>query len=155
MSSNLFVSIRNRRTPFTSRVESLGVQGYSIVNHTLLPKSFGRYVEEDYWHLREHVQLWDVSCQRQVEIRGKDAKQLVQWMTPRDLRNAEVGQCLYAPLIDENAGIINDPVILKHYEDWYWLSIADSDVLLWAKGLALGMGLDVQNQEPDLGIPSK
>ena len=150
MSSNLFVSRRNRRTPFTSRVESLGVQGYSIVNHTLLPKSFGRSVEEDYWHLREHVQIWDVSCQRQVEIRGKDATQLVQWMTPRNLMNVKVGQCLYAPLIDENAGMINDPVILKHAEDWYWLSIADSDVLLWAKGLALGMGLDVQIKEPDV-----
>jgi Glycine cleavage system T protein (aminomethyltransferase) len=133
MSSSLFVSRRNRRTPFTDRVEAHGVTGYSIVNHTLLPKSFGRSVEEDYWHLREHVQIWDVSCQRQVEIRGKDAKKLVQWMTPRNLDRSETGQCLYSPLIDENAGMINDPVILKQDEDWYWLSIADSDVLLGRK----------------------
>ena len=150
MSSSLFVSRRNRRTPFTDRIEAHGVTGFSIVNHTLLPKSFGRSVEEDYWHLREHVQLWDVSCQRQVEIQGKDAKKLVQRMTPRDLSKAEVGQCLYAPLIDENAGMINDPVILKRAEDWYWMSIADSDVLLWAKGLSLGMDLEVQIQEPDV-----
>ena len=150
MSSSLFVSRRNRRTPFTDRVEAHGVKGYSIVNHTLLPKSFGRSVEEDYWHLREHVQIWDVSCQRQVEIRGKDAKKLVQWMTPRNLDRSETGQCLYSPLIDENAGMINDPVILKRDEDWYWLSIADSDVLLWAKGLALGMKMEVQIQEPDV-----
>ena len=150
MSSSLFVSRRNRRTPFTDRVEAHGVTGYSIVNHTLLPKSFGRSVEEDYWHLREHVQIWDVSCQRQVEIRGKDAKKLVQWMTPRNLNRSETGQCLYSPLIDENAGMINDPVILKRDEDWYWLSIADSDVLLWAKGLALGMKMEVQIQEPDV-----
>ena len=101
MSSSLFISRRNRRTPFTDRVEAHGIKGYSILNHTLLSKSFGRFVEEDYWHLREHVQLWDVSCQRQVENRGKDAKKLVQWMSPRDLSKAEVGQCLYAPLIDE------------------------------------------------------
>ena len=91
---SLAISRRVRRTPFTERVEALGVQSYSIVNHTLLPKAFGRSIEEDYWHLREHVQLWDVSCQRQVEIRGSDAARLVQWMTPRDLRQAKIGQCL-------------------------------------------------------------
>jgi len=147
---SLSISRRIRRTPFTERIESLGVQGYSIVNHTLLPKAFDRSSEEDYWHLREHVQLWDVSCQRQVEIRGPDAGRLVQWMTPRDLRQAKIGQCLYISLIDHNAGMINDPILLKLAEDHFWLSIADSDVLLWAKGLSQGYGFDVMVDEPDV-----
>ena len=146
----MIVSRRNRRTPYTDRVEALGVRAYSIVNHTLLPKSFGRSVEEEYWHLKTHVQLWDVSCQRQVELRGPDAARLAQWMTPRDLSSMEVGQCFYAPLIDETAGLLNDPVIIKRAPDWFWFSIADSDVLLWAKGLALGMGLDIVIDEPDV-----
>ncbi len=146
----LAISRRIRRTPFTERVEKLGVQSYSIVNHTLLPKAFRRSIEEDYWHLRKHVQLWDVSCQRQVEIRGPDAAKLVQWMTPRDLSKAKIGQCLYITLIDQNAGIINDPILLKLGEDHFWLSIADSDVLLWAKGLSLGSGFDVIVDEPDV-----
>lgn len=126
------------------------MQGYSIVNHMLLPKAFGCSTEEDYWQLREHVQLWDVSCQRQVEIQGLDAARLLQWMTPRDLRNAKIDQCLYVPLIDQNAGMLNDPILLKLTEDRFWLSIADSDVLLWTKGLALGYGMDVQVGEPDV-----
>mgnify|MGYP002039529038 FL=1 len=146
----LAISRRIRRTPFTERIESLGVKGYSIVNHTLLPKAFESSNEEVYWHLREHVQLWDVSCQRQVEIRGPDAARLVQWMTPRDLRQAKIGQCLYISLIDQNAGMINDPILLKLAEDHFWLSIADSDVLLWAKGLSLGYGFDVMVDEPDV-----
>ncbi len=148
--AKLAVSRRQRSTPYTPRVEALGVSDYSIVNHTVLPKGFGRSVEEDYWHLREHVQLWDVSCQRQVQIQGVDAAKFVQLMTPRDLRKASIGQCLYAPIIDENAGMINDPVILKLGEDRFWLSIADSDVLLWAKGLALGYGFDVSINEPEV-----
>ena len=148
--TKLAVSRRQRSTPYTPRVEALGVSTYSIVNHTVLPKGFGRSLEEDYWHLREHVQLWDVSCQRQVELKGTDAARLAQLMTPRDLRKATVGQCLYAPLIDQNACMLNDPVILKLSHDHFWLSIADSDVLLWAKGLALGYGLDVQIDEPDV-----
>lgn len=148
--SGLNMSRRIRRTPYTDRVEQVGVRGFSVVNHMLLPKAFVPSVEEDYWHLKEHVQLWDVSCQRQVEIKGPDAARLVQWMTPRNISKCEVGQCFYVPLVDDKGGMINDPVLLKHAEDHFWLSIADSDVLLWAKGLALGAGLDVEVDEPDV-----
>ena len=148
--NGLNMSIRLRRTPYTNRVEKLGVSGFSIVNHMLLPKAFKSSVEEDYWHLREHVQIWDVSCQRQVEIEGPDAQKLVQLMTPRNIARASIGDCLYIPLIDENAGLINDPVLLKLSKDKFWLSIADSDVLLYAKGLAIGSKFDVKISEPDV-----
>lgn len=144
------MSRRIRRTPFTDKVQEHGATGFTVVNHMLLPKAFGQSVEDDFVHLREHVQIWDVACQRQVEISGPDAARLVQWMTPRDLRRAEVGRCYYIPLIDDAAGMVNDPVLLKLAEDRFWLSIADSDVLLWAKGLALGAGLDVNVNEPDV-----
>jgi len=146
----LQVSRRIRATPYTPRVEALGVSGYSVVNHTILPKGFQKTVEADYWHLKTHVQLWDVGCQRQVELRGADAAKLAQLMTPRDLRRARIGQCLYAPMIDADAKILNDPIILKLAEDRYWFSIADADMLLWAKGLTAGMGLDLSVDEPDV-----
>ena len=144
------MSRRIRRSPYTDRVEARGVRGFSVVNHMLLPKAFSRSVEEDYWHLREHVQIWDVATQRQVEITGPDAAPLVQWMTPRGLGKAEIGQCLYVPLVDGQGGMINDPVLLKLADDHFWLSIADSDVLLWAKGLAMGNRFEVEVREPDV-----
>lgn len=146
----LNMSRRIRRTPYTARVEAHGVRGFSVVNHMLLPKAFAPSVEDDYWHLREHVQIWDVSCQRQVQIEGPEAAALVQWMTPRDISKARVGECLYVPIIDASAGLINDPVLLKLAEDRFWLSIADSDVLLYAMGLALGRAMDVRVSEPDV-----
>ena len=87
--SGLNMSRRIRRTPYTDKVEQHGVCGFSVVNHMLLPKAFAASVEEDYWHLRQDVQIWDVACQRQVEISGPDATRLVQLMTPRDLRQAK------------------------------------------------------------------
>ena len=111
--SGLNMSRRIRRTPYTNRVEEFGVTGFTVVNHMLLPKSFKKNVEEDYWHLKENVQLWDVSCQRQVQVEGPDAETLIQKMTPRKITNMKVGKCLYVPLMDENAGMINDPVLLK------------------------------------------
>ena len=146
----LNMSRRIRRTPYTDRVEQAGVRGFSVVNHMLLPKAFGPTVEEDYWHLKEHVQIWDVSVQRQVQIKGPDAAALVQWMTPRDISKASKGDCFYIPITDANGGMINDPVLLKLEENKFWLSIADSDVLLYAMGLALGRRMDVDITEPDV-----
>ncbi|HBD29970.1 MAG TPA: dimethylsulfoniopropionate demethylase [Deltaproteobacteria bacterium] len=145
----MLISSRTRSTPFSSRVEACGVKAYSVYNHMLLPLIF-HSLEEDYWHLCESVQVWDVSCQRQVEITGPDTQKLVQLMTPRDLSQAELGQCFYAPLCDETGGMINDPILIKHSNNHWWLSIADSDVMLWAKGLATGFGLDALVTEPDI-----
>jgi len=150
MSDGLVFVRRIRRTPYSNRVEQAGVRGYSVYNHMILPKSFGMSVEDSYWHLREHVQLWDVSVQRQVEIQGPDAARLVQWMTPRDLRSAEVGRCYYIPVVDQTGGMLNDPVLLKLADDRYWLSIADSDLLLYVKGLIIGGGFDAVAFEPDV-----
>ena len=145
----LLISTRTRLTPFSSRVEECGVKAYTVYNHMLLPAIF-RSLEEDYWHLCEAVQVWDVSCQRQVEITGPDTQKLVQLMTPRDLSQAKYGQCFYAPLCDESGSMINDPIIIKHSDEHWWLSIADTDVMLWAKGLATGFGLDVKLSEADI-----
>ena len=149
MNPELLISTRTRLTPFSSRVEICGLKSYTVYNHMLLPAIF-RSLEEDYWHLCEAVQVWDVSCQRQIEITGADSQKLVQLMTPRDLSQAKYGQCFYAPLCDENGGMINDPIIIKHSDEHWWLSIADTDVMLWAKGLATGFGLDAQVSEADI-----
>ena len=146
----LNMSRRIRRTPYTNRVEEHGVSDFTVVNHMLLPKGYKNTVEEDYWHLSKEVQIWDVSCQRQVQVSGPDAATLIQKLTPRSIKNMEIGKCFYIPMLNENAGMINDPVLLKLDDDMFWISIADSDVLLWAKGYALGLNLDVIIKEPDV-----
>ncbi|MFC1681088.1 dimethylsulfoniopropionate demethylase, partial [Pseudomonadota bacterium] len=104
----------------------------------------------DYHHLKRHVQVWDVSCERQVEITGPDAFRLVQLLTPRDVSHMQDDQCYYVPMVDESGGMLNDPVALRIDDQKYWISIADSDVLLWAKGIAAGMRLEVDVYEPDV-----
>jgi len=143
------LSRRLRRTPFSDGVEAAGVKAYTVYNHMLLPTVF-ESVRADYRHLKEHVQVWDVSCERQVELRGPDAARLMQMLTPRDLRGMLPGQCFYVPIVDETGGMLNDPVAVKLSEDRWWVSIADSDLLLWVKGLANGYRLDVLVDEPDV-----
>jgi len=142
-------SRRLRRTPFSDGVEAQGVKAYTVYNHMLLPTVF-ESVEYDYHHLKNAVQVWDVACERQVELRGPDAGRLMQMLTPRDLRGMLPGQCYYVPMVDETGGMLNDPVAVKLAEDRWWISIADSDLLFWVKGIAHGYRLDVLVDEPDV-----
>ena len=144
-------SRRLRGTPYTSRIEKQGATAYTVYNHMLLPAAFGS-VEDSYHHLKEHVQVWDVAAERQVEISGKDSAKLVQLMTCRDLSKSKDGRCYYCPILDDRAGIINDPVVLRINENKWWISIADSDVILFAKGLAIGHKFDVNIVEPNVDI---
>lgn len=142
-------SRRLRRTPFSEGVERAGVKAYTVYNRMLLPTVF-ESPEADYHHLKNHVQVWDVSVERQVELRGPDAGRLMQMLTPRDLRGMLPGRCAYVPIVDETGGMLNDPVAVKLAEDRWWISIADSDLLFWVKGVAQGYRLDVLVDEPDV-----
>tara|TARA_Y100000590_G_scaffold112321_1_gene128119 strand:- start:32 stop:1144 length:1113 start_codon:yes stop_codon:yes gene_type:complete len=151
---NFFIakSRRIRSTPYTSRIEKQGVSSYTVYNHMLLPTGFKDTLEDDYFHLKKYVQIWDVAGERQVEISGKDSAKLVQLMTCRDLSKSKDNRCYYCPIIDDQGGLINDPVVLRHNSEKWWLSIADSDVILYAKGLAIGHKLDVKIIEPNVDI---
>src|SRR6185503_14283894 len=140
---------RLRRSPFFEATQRHGAKAYTVYNHMLFPICFDD-LEAEYWHLVNHVTLWDVSVERQVEITGTDAFELANRLTPRDLSRCAVGQGKYVVITAEDGGIINDPVLLRLGENHFWLALADSDVLLWARGVALNSGLRVTLREPDV-----
>lgn len=142
-------SCRVRQTPFTQGVEAAGVSSYTVYNHMLLPTVF-ESLEADYAHLKHHVQVWDVSCERQVSIKGADAAKLMRLISPRDISRMKDDQCYYIPCIDSRGGMLNDPVAVKRSENHFWLSLADSDLLLWLSGIATATGMDVEIDEPDV-----
>jgi len=148
-SSTLYFGPWYRKSPFFEATRRYGCTAYDIYNHTYLPGYYDDPIVE-YWHLLEKVTVWDVGVERQVEITGPDAFRFTDMLTPRDLSTCAVGQCKYVLITDEAGGIINDPVLLRLAEDHFWLSLADSDVLLWAKGVAVHSGMDVQIREPDV-----
>ena len=140
---------RLRRSPFFEATQRYGARGYTVYNHMLFPICFAD-LEEEYWHLVNHVTMWDVSVERQVEITGPDALAFTNMLTPRDLSRCGIGQGKYVVITAEDGGIINDPVLLRLGENHFWLALADSDVLLWARGLAYSSGLKVEVAEPDV-----
>ncbi len=138
-----------RKSPYTDAALRWGATGLSVYNHMYIPRDFGDQTQ-NFWNLVNDAILCDVAVERQVEITGPDAGRFTQLLCPRDLSSCEVGQCKYVILVDQDGGVINDPILLKLAEDHFWLSIADSDVLLWAKGVAVNSGLDVSIREPDV-----
>ncbi|MDP9475263.1 MAG: glycine cleavage system protein T [Actinomycetota bacterium] len=141
---------RIRRGPYFYASRKHGVAMYSVYNHQYHPRHYGDPVEE-YWELLNGVTLWDVGVERQVEITGPDAFAFTNMLVPRDLNKCAVGQCKYVFVTAEDGGIVNDPVLLRLGENHFWLSTADSDVLLWARALAYNSGLNVSIREPDVG----
>ena len=137
-----------RKSPFFDATLRYGCRGFSVYNHMYIPRDFGDPAH-NYWNLVERVILCDVSVERQVEITGPDAYRFIRTLTPRNLGRWEVGRCKYALMTDAHGGIINDPVLLRLDENHFWISVADSDVILWAKGVAVHAAMDVRIREPD------
>ena len=138
-----------RKSPFFDSTVKWGATGFSVYNHMYIPRDFGD-PEQNFWNLIEKSILCDVAVERQVEITGSDAYKFIQFLTPRDLSKLSIGQCKYVLIINDKGGVINDPVLLRLAENHFWLSLADSDVLLWAQGVAVNSGLDVKITEPDV-----
>jgi aminomethyltransferase len=137
---------RLKRSPYFEATQRAGCRGYSVYNHMLLPIGYDD-PQAEYRKLLEDVTLWDVAVERNVEISGPDGARFAELLTPRDLSKCRVGQGRYVVLTDEQGGIVNDPVLLRLADDRFWLACADSDVLLWAKGIARGSGLRVNVRE--------
>ncbi len=140
---------RVRFSPFYERSVESGIRVASVYNRTVLPVATDD-PKADYEALTERVAIWDVGCQRQVQVHGPDALKLCRYMSARDLSQLKIGVAKYAPLCDHEGRLINDPVVLRVDEETIWFSIADSDILLWARAIAGEGDYDVEITEPDV-----
>lgn len=138
-----------RKSPYFDATVRWRATGFSVYNHMYIPRDFGDPVR-NFWNLVEKAILCDVAVERQVEITGPDAAEFTQLLTPRDISKMAVGQCKYILITNADGGLLNDPILLRLAENHFWISLADSDVLLWAQGVAVNSGLDVTIREPDV-----
>lgn len=138
-----------RKSPYFDATVRWGARAFSVYNHMYIPRDFGD-PEQNFWNLVNDAILCDVAVERQVEITGPDAAKFIQMLTPRDLSSLSIGQCKYILITNADGGILNDPVLLRLGEDRFWISLADSDVLLWAQGVNVHLRMDVAVREPDV-----
>jgi aminomethyltransferase len=148
-SPGILLYTRIRKSPYFNASRKHGVARYSVYNHTYHPRHYGNPVEE-YWKLVNGVTMWDVGVEKQIQIKGPDAFDLANMIVPRDLYKCAVDQCKYVFITSPDGGILNDPVLLRVEEDEFWLSLADSDVNLYALGIAAAKGMDASVREIDV-----
>ncbi len=149
MEYKLTPSRRIKSTPFTSRNELNGVKAYTVYNKTLLPTIFDSMLK-DYYHLTEYVQLWDVSCQKIIQIKGPDAFHILSLISCRDLSGSESGKCYYTPMTNSKGGLLNDTLVMCIAKDCYWVSISDADMYMWIAGILTNLNLKVVIEEKDI-----
>ena len=148
MTAGMYITARIRKSPFFQATLDAGADKFSVYNKTYLPGYPDP--EGQFWRLVEDVTLWDVTCQRVVEISGPDAYSFVDRLTPRNLSKCQVGHCRYVVLTNQDGGILNDPVLMRLAEDRFWLSSADGDVAMWARGVAVNGDLNAHITTPDV-----
>jgi glycine cleavage system aminomethyltransferase T/limonene-1,2-epoxide hydrolase len=139
-----------RVSPYWEGAQAAGQQWFIVYNHTYFPLQYRNTPYSDYVALTERAALWDVGCERQTELRGPDALRLANYLCTRDFTKLEVGMCRYTMICDPEGRIMNDPVVLRPSDDVIWISHGDVDITLWARGVALAGGWDVQVHEPDV-----
>ena len=134
--SNDFFSTSNRikSTPFTSRNNMAGVKKYTVYNNTLIPTIF-KSLKNDYFHLIKHVQIWDVCCQKVIEVRGNNALSLMKYLFCRDFSKIVSGRSYYAPIVNFEGGLLNDPVVFCVDKDHFLISLSDSDLFNWISAI--------------------
>ena len=147
--SNFGFGTQIRKSPYFDATVRWGAKDFSVYNHMYIPRDFGD-PEQNFWNLVNDAILCDVAVERQVEITGPDAAKFVQMLTPRNLSKMQVGQCKYILITNAAGGILNDPILLRLAENHFWISLADSDILLWAQGVAVHSGMNVNIYEPDV-----
>ena len=140
----------NRLTPYWQGTVDANCMEWSVYNNMFFPMIYSRSPYEDYAALLEGVTLWDVALERQTQLTGPDAVAFLDYLCCRDMSTMKPGDCRYAIVCDETGQVLADPVVLHPWEDTVWLSHGNTDITLWARGIALNSDWDVEVSEPDV-----
>ena len=152
--TELLISTRVRKSPFWHLSHEAGCWRATVYNRIYHPRGYvkpedgGAMVE--YEALVNRVTMWNVAVERQIRVKGPDAEAFTDFVITRDATKIEPMHGKYAILCNEKGGILTDPVLLRLGENHFWLSLGDSDILLWAQGVAVNSGLNVKINEPDV-----
>ena len=150
----MLISTRVRKSPYWHLSMEAGCWRATVYNRIYHPRGYVRPQDggamAEYDALVNHVSLWNVAVERQIQVKGPDAAAFVNHVITRDATLIKPMHGKYVILCNEDGGILNDPVLLRLAEDEYWFSLADSDLELWLRGVNIGLGYDVSIGEIDV-----
>lgn len=150
----MLISTRIRKSPYWHLSMEAGCWRATVYNRMYHPRGFvkpedgGAMVEYD--TLVNHVTLWNVAVERQIQVVGSDAEAFVNYVVTRDATRIKPMHGKYVILCNQKGGVLNDPVLLRLSEDEFWFSVSDSDLMFWLQGINVGKLFDVDINEIDV-----
>ena len=77
--------------------------------------------------VRNAVGLFDVSHMGEIEVRGPQALDLVNWVSTNNAAKLQIGQAHYSGLLYEHGGFVDDILVHKVADDHYFLCVNASN----------------------------
>jgi glycine cleavage system aminomethyltransferase T len=136
-----------RQSPYLEFAIAEGAVAAWPYNRMWLPTSYGRDPRVEYQALLEGVTLWDVGCERALELTGPDAVPLADYLLTRDVAGQPVGRCRHATACDESGVILCEALVLRLDDERVWICHGPADLPLWARAIAQHTDHDVEVHE--------
>lgn len=115
-----------KRTPLYDKHVEAGGRIVDFAGYEL-PIQYAGIVEEHNM-VREHAGLFDVSHMGEVEVKGKDALQFVQNLVANNVKALADNQILYTVMCYDNGTVVDDLLVYRFVEDYFYLVINASNV---------------------------
>ena len=132
-----------RRTPFHARTSQLSLpHNWRRWAGHLAAGSYDLGLDREYWAIRNHAALIDVSPLMKYQVEGPDAARLLDKVTPRNVQKMAVGQVFYTGWCDEDGKLIDDGTITRVAERSFRLTAAEPQ-LRWLALNATGFDVHV------------
>ena len=150
----MLISTRVRKSPYWHLSHEAGCWRATIYNRMYHPRGYirpedgGAMVE--YNAVVNHVTMWNVAVERQIQVVGPEAEAFVNYVITRDATCIEPMNAKYVILCNQRGGVLNDPILLRISDNEFWFSLADSDIMFWLQGVIVGKGYNVEIAEIDV-----
>ncbi len=135
----MLISTRVRKSPYWHLSMQAGCWRATVYNRIYHPRGYvkpedgGAMVEYD--AIVNHVTMWNVAVERQIQVKGPDAEKFVDYVITRDATKISPMRARYVILCNAYGGVLNDPILLRISKDEFWFSLSDSDIGMYLQGV--------------------
>ena len=114
-----------KRTPLHSEHVAAGAKLVPFAGYEM-PVQYGTGIIAEHQAVRPRAGLFDVSHMGEIELRGPQALDLVQYVTTNDAAKLVVGQAQYSVICREDGGCIDDCIVYR-FDDHYMIVVNASN----------------------------
>lgn len=139
-----------KKTPLNEKHRGLGAKMVDFGGWDM-PVQYTGIIDE-HQATRTKAGLFDVSHMGEIDVKGPDALKLVNKVITNDASKLELKQILYSPMCYENGGVVDDLLVYKVSDDYYYLVVNASNVdkdFAWFQKNAEGLDVTVENISND------